>query len=173
MDFPQSTAILFWAKGHPCLINTAGHLETSVLWRQLKTPTTSEALFAKNVSVTTTVGLWHTVTYCDDIYIYTYYIHIIYILYTYYIHIIYSILYIYYIYILYTIYIYYIYILYIYYIYTIYILYIYMNLLCSCKKIQVRNNCGALNLWSFPYGITGSRFLQLMGTILVGCRATA
>jgi len=57
MDFPQSTAILFWAKGHPCLINTAGHLETSVLWRQLKTPTTSEALFAKNVSVTTTVGL--------------------------------------------------------------------------------------------------------------------
>ena len=57
MDFPQSTAILFRAKGHPCLINTAGHLETSVLWRQLKTPTTSEALFAKNVSVTTTVGL--------------------------------------------------------------------------------------------------------------------
>ena len=113
MDFPQSTAILFWAKGHPCLINTAGHLETSVLWRQLKTPTTSEALFAKNVSVTTTVGLWHTVTYCDDIYIYTYYIHIIYILYTLYY------IYIYYIYILYTIYIY------ILYIYTIYILYIY------------------------------------------------
>ena len=85
MDFPGFSPV----NSHPFLGSAIPVWSTpQVTWKPLCSGDSSKhPPPLRRFSVTTTVGLWHTVTYCDDIYIYTYYIHIIYILYTYYIYI--------------------------------------------------------------------------------------
>ena len=77
MDFPGFSPV----NSHPFLGSAIPVWSTpQVTWKPLCSGDSSKhPPPLRRFSVTTTVGLWHTVTYCDDIYIYTYYIHIIYI----------------------------------------------------------------------------------------------